>query len=473
MTSQLKSFPDPALADRCIGEQTVDVEVWPEGSLEVLSQVEVDQLRNQGEGGLYPLLRRCLLAVLNSGGITDDARAVLDKHKDFSVGFIQLDRGLKLSLKGAPSAAFVDGNMIRGTRELLFAVLRDIVFTNNEIRESGRFDLKSSENITNAVFHILRNARLLQTHADANLAVCWGGHAINRDEYDYTKLVGYELGLRGLNVCTGCGPGAMKGPMKGATIGHAKQRIRSGRYIGVTEPGIIAAESPNPIVNALVIMPDMEKRLEAFVRLGHGIIVFPGGVGTAEEILYLLGVLLHPDNEKLPFPLVMTGPASSEPYFRQIDEFVVGTLGERARHRYKIIIDNPRQVSREMLNGIGKVRDFRKHHGDAYYFNWRLKVDHDFQKPFEADHMSMQAIEIHEDLPAHELAVNFRHVFSGIVSGNVREDTIALIEKQGPFEIRGSEKLMRLLDRLLAEFVAQGRMKIVSENYSPCYQVKG
>ena len=29
-------------------------------------------------------------------------------------------------------------------------------------------------------------------------------------------------------------------------------------------------------------MPDMEKRLEAFVRIGHGIVVFPGGVGTAE-----------------------------------------------------------------------------------------------------------------------------------------------------------------------------------------------
>jgi len=27
-------------------------------------------------------------------------------------------------------------------------------------------------------------------------------------------------------------------------------------------------------------MPDIEKRLEAFLRLAHGIIVFPGGVGT-------------------------------------------------------------------------------------------------------------------------------------------------------------------------------------------------
>ncbi len=60
----------------------------------------------------------------------------------------------------------------------------------------------------------------------------------------------------------------MKGPMKGAAIGHAKQQIVRRRYIGITEPGIIAAEAPNPIVNALVILPDIEKRLEAFVRVG-------------------------------------------------------------------------------------------------------------------------------------------------------------------------------------------------------------
>ena len=84
------------------------------------------------------------------------------------------------------------------------------------------------------------------------------------------------------------GQGAMKGPMKGAALGHAKQRTGFGRYVGLTEPTIIAAEAPNPIVNELVILPDMEKRLEAFVRLAHAIIIFPGGVGTAEEILHLI-----------------------------------------------------------------------------------------------------------------------------------------------------------------------------------------
>jgi pyrimidine/purine-5'-nucleotide nucleosidase len=436
-----------------------------------MSQLEVDQLRSSGEGGLYILLRRCMLAVLNSGSEIDNARAMLECYEDFELGFIQQDRGLQLSLKAAPGVAFVDGKMIRGIRELLFAVLRDIVYTRNVIVDSGRFDLQSGAGITDAVFHIVRNAGLLRLPADVNIVVCWGGHVISRNEYDYTKLVGYELGLRGFSVCTGCGPGAMKGPMKGATIGHAKQRIRDGRYVGITEPGIIAAESPNPIVNSLVIMPDMEKRLEAFVRIGHGIIVFPGGVGTAEEILYLLGILLDPDNRDQPFPMVMTGPPSAEPYFRQIDEFVGATLGSEAQQRYSIIIDDPRKVARTMREGLDSVREFRTQKGDAYYFNWSLAIDEEFQRPFRSTHDEMHALEIREDLPHHVLAANLRRAFSGIVSGNVREDTAAMIEREGPFEINGSAKIMALLDDLLAAFVEQKRMKISGNDYEPCYRV--
>jgi len=450
----------------------VDAEVWPEGSLEVLSQLEVDRLKSSGTGGLYPLLRRCLLAVLNSGNDTDEAKEVLQKYHDFEVSFIQQDRGLKVSLKNAPAGAFVDGRMIRGARELVSAVLRDIVYTRHEILDSERFDLESSDGITNAVFHIVRNAKLLVLPAQVNMVVCWGGHAISRAEYDYSKLVGYEMGLRALDICTGCGPGAMKGPMKGATIGHAKQRIRNGRYVGITEPGIIAAESPNPIVNSLVIMPDMEKRLEAFVRTSHGIVVFPGGVGTAEEILYLLGILMHPDNERQPLPLVMTGPASSESYFRQIDEFIGATLGPGAQKRYKIIIDDPRAVAQEIKVRLEDVLEFRKQHGDAFYFNWHLTIDREFQMPFVATHESMQELDIREGLSTHILAANLRRVFSGIVSGNVREDTAEQIEKRGPFQISGSQRIMDMLDKLLAAFVLQQRMKISGKDYDPCYVIK-
>ena len=258
-----------------------------------------------------------------------DPRAAQELYPDFDIQVLQQDRGVRIDLRNAPAMAFVDGEIIRGVAELLFAVVRDLAFTAIELGPEYSAELDTSAGITDAVFRLLRNARILQP-ADPNLVVCWGGHSIGREEYLYTKQVGYELGLRGLDICTGCGPGAMKGPMKGATIAHAKQRRRRMRYIGITEPGIIAAESPNPIVNHLVIMPDIEKRLEAFVRMGHGIIVFPGGVGTAEEILYLLGILLREENAKLPFPLILTGPAASAPYFEQIDKFLRLTLGEAA-----------------------------------------------------------------------------------------------------------------------------------------------
>ena len=139
---------------------------------------------------------------------------------------VQEERGIKLEVKGAPASAFVDGKMIKGINEHLFAVLRDVVYVSDEINDNPRFDLASSDGITNAVFHILRNANILRPMTDPNLVVCWGGHSIHREEYDYTKEVGYQLGLRGLDICTGCGPGAMKGPMKGATIGHCQTAHR-------------------------------------------------------------------------------------------------------------------------------------------------------------------------------------------------------------------------------------------------------
>ena len=264
----------------------------------------------------------------------------------------------------------------------------------------------------------------------------------------------------------------MKGPMKGATIGHAKQRTLPGRYVGITEPGIIAAESPNPIVNELVILPDIEKRLEAFVRLGHGIVVFPGGAGTAEEILFLLGVLLNPANRDMPFPLIFTGPASSADYFEEIDQFVRHALGDDAASRYKIIIDDPEAVAVEMKNGLKSVRDYRVETKDAFYFNWQLQIDPQFQHPFDPTHEAVAAMPVSRDLPRHELAANLRRVFSAIVSGNVKSDGIRRIREHGPFEIRGEADLMDKLDRLLDRFVRQHRMKLPGDKaYEPCYRV--
>ncbi len=449
----------------------VDTLISPEGRLEVLSKAEVVKLLDTSQGGLYQIFRNCALAVLNCGSSIDDGKELLERYKSFDISIVQRERGIKLDIKGAPAIAFVDGKMIKGIHEHLFAVLRDIVFISSEVTDNPKFDMSRSDGITDSVFHILRNANVLRPQRNPNLVVCWGGHSINRVEYNYSKEVGYQMGLRDLDICTGCGPGAMKGPMKGATIGHAKQRLTGGRYLGISEPGIIAAESPNPIVNDLVIMPDIEKRLEAFVRTGHGIIVFPGGAGTAEEILYILGILLHPDNAEVPFPLIFTGPETSRDYFRQINEFIGATLGEAAQKRYKIIVDDPEMVAREMQVAIKEVREFRKSRSDAYYFNWLLKIDEEFQRPFKPTHENMRALSLHKNQETHLLAANLRRAFSGVVAGNVKDEGIRAIEKFGHFEIHGDSEIMGPMDALLSSFVEQSRMKLPGKTYVPCYRV--
>jgi len=457
---------------RAAPDAGIDARITPSGSLENLSQAEMAQLEDRSQGGLHPLFRRCALAVLNSGSLTDDPTEFARAYEKFEIRVVRRPWGVRLELKHAPSVAFVDGHMIRGVKEHLSSVLRDVVYLANEITGGGRLPLTEPADITNAIFCILRNAGVLKDGARSNLVVAWGGHSIPREEYDYTKQIGYELGIRELDVCTGCGPGAMKGPMKGATIGHSKQRITDGRYIGLTEPSIVAAESPNPIVSQLVILPDIEKRLEAFVRLGHGFIIFPGGAGTAEEILFLLGVLLDPANAAQPAPLIFTGPESARPWFEQVHEFIGLTLGAAAQARYQIIIEDPASVARAMAGGIVQVRKHRRQVSDAFNFNWTLAIPPAFQLPFEVSHESVAGLRLSLDQPVHERAANLRRIFSAIVAGNIKSHGIEQIAAKGPFKIQGDPLLMKPLDALLRAFAKQGRMKLAGD-YVPVYEVIG
>jgi predicted Rossmann-fold nucleotide-binding protein len=447
------------------------VRISPRGSLDQLSQLEVDRLKQGAKSDLYQLYRSCSLAVLASGLKSDNAEDLFKQYASFDIHVLQRERGVKIELINPPEQAFVDGQIIAGIQEHLFAVLRDIIYISNKYENLKHINLTNASHITNVVFDILRNARAISPMKDPNVIVCWGGHSINDIEYQYTREVGYQLGLRDLDICTGCGPGAMEGPMKGAAIGHAKQRASGARYIGLTEPSIIAAEPPNQIVNELVILPDIEKRLEAFVRLGHGIVIFPGGAGTAEELLYFLGILLNQANKDIPFPLVLTGPAQSAEYFTEIDAFVGATLGQEAQSKYQIIVDDPVKVAQIMKQGMEQVKTYRKSCGDAYQFQWSLKIEPEFQLPFEPTHEVMGNLSLYFQQNKAELAANLRKAFSGIVAGNVKSETIKLIKQQGPFQIKGDPHLMEMMDKLLSAFVKQQRMKLPGSDYVPCYQI--
>ena len=443
----------------------------PVGNMNLLSQLEIDQLQESATSELYQLYRNCSLAVLNVGSHTDDAESIYQQFRDFNIRVLRRERGVKLELINPPKDAFVDGTIIRGIKEHLSAVLRDILFINEKYESLLKSRTFDGDNTTHVVFDILRNADVILPESTPGLITCWGGHSINEVEYKYTKKVGYELGLRGFNICTGCGPGAMKGPMKGATIGHAKQRNQTGRYLGLTEPSIIAAEPPNPIVNELIIMPDIEKRLEAFVRLSHGIIIFPGGAGTAEEFLYILGILLNEKNKDQRLPVILTGPKASEAYFLEIDTFIKATLGEQAQSLYKIIVDDPVKVAQTLSGELEGVLAYRKATSDSFHFNWTLEIEKEFQQPFEPSHENMANLTISSDMEIADLAANLRRIFSGIVAGNVKSGGIKAIREHGPFIISGEQKIMALMDKLLSSFVSQQRMKLPGSKYIPCYKV--
>jgi hypothetical protein len=200
-------------------------------------------------------------------------------------------------------------------------------------------------------------------------------------------------------------------------------------------------------------------------------VVFPGGVGTAEEILYLLGVLLDPANSDQPLPVVLSGPRSSALWFEQLGGFIEQTLGAAARARLTVIIDDPAGVARHMVHQFEAVREFRRARSDSYSFNWLLRVHPEFQRPFAVTHASMRTLDLSRDQPPDRLAANLRRAFSGIVTGNVKEHGIRAIEELGPFELTGDAHVMRLLDDLLTGFVAQLRMKLPGTAYRPCYRL--
>ena len=102
--------------------------ISPLGSMDMLSQLEVDMLKRTASSDLYQLSRNCSLAVLNSGSLTDNSKELLSRFENFDINVLRRERGVKLELINPPEEAFVDGRIIRALQANLFAVLRDILF---------------------------------------------------------------------------------------------------------------------------------------------------------------------------------------------------------------------------------------------------------------------------------------------------------------------------------------------------------
>lgn len=97
--------------------------ISPLGSMDMLSQLEVDMLKRTASSDLYQLFRNCSLAVLNSGSLTDNSKELLSRFENFDINVLRRERGVKLELINPPEEAFCRwanysrfaGQLVRGS----------------------------------------------------------------------------------------------------------------------------------------------------------------------------------------------------------------------------------------------------------------------------------------------------------------------------------------------------------------------
>jgi hypothetical protein len=57
------------------------------------------------------------------------------------------------------------------------------------------------------------------------------------------------------------------------------------------------------------------------------------------------------------------------------------------------------------------------------------------------------------------------------VAGNIKDFGVRAVEEHGPYQLHGDPDIVTSLGELLSAFVAQGRMKLDSSNYEPCFEL--
>ncbi|MBU0767352.1 DUF3412 domain-containing protein [Patescibacteria group bacterium] len=471
MPEVIKSTPAPRVVH--------EVEVPAAQYLQRLRIKEIDHLTSAASDDF----RRCALGIAHTGQSTDNTEELFHQLPGFEVEIRRVRQGISFVLKDIPRSCFTMRNSSlecrENIRQHLSAATRDLLFATMTIGEKQH----PGQEATDAVFYILSNAGFFENvmerageRLDRRRLFAWGGHAIDNEEYAYTKEVGRQLAYQLFEIITGGGPGVMRGTLSGALAGYEAEEVHNAQRFGFNCPSIITSEPPNNMVNSLVILPDIEKRLEAFIRGSLGGVVFPGGAGTAEEILTMLSILLHPKNDKARCPLIFTAPEKSASYFKDIDNFLKIVFGDQLNGRtqpmYEIINSNPEEVAlklAERCEGASRLRAALDE--DTIDWHGSLHVPESVQESFCPTHEEVSNLEINRNQPPYELAAQLRKLFSAVVYGNVTDKGIQMIREHGPFEISGERDIMEALDRMLGKFSSEGRMKLKGK-YEPCYKLK-
>jgi uncharacterized protein (TIGR00730 family) len=136
--------------------------------------------------------------------------------------------------------------------------------------------------------------------AGVERAICvWGSARTNPGdpEYELAREVGRRLGEQGVAVITGGGPGTMEAANRGAREG-------GGTSVGLNIE-LPHEQFLNPYVDLGMQFHYFFTRKLMFVRYSQGMIVFPGGFGTLDELFEVL--TLNQTGKTPDYPVVLAG----------------------------------------------------------------------------------------------------------------------------------------------------------------------
>lgn len=415
----------------------------------------------------------CCLGILGAEDGMNHTHDLSRQYPDFEIKLEKLKQSIKLIAEKGPANSFVNGAITARRKKHLAAAIRDMAYQalhfNNAHDGKGRSELVEKMVEDAGLLNGDSAKKFRQRFSKLYQVVFQGGHTVGPVDYGYSKRVGEEFGLRGWEAISGGGPGTMRGTLKGNYKGFHQQEFNGSRQMGFTSPEIIAAEPPNIYVTDLVILPDIEKRLEAFTRRMHGIVFLPGGVGTMEELLLQLGVKTHEANKNQYMPIVMTASEGSLPYVNAVNEFITTVLSEDMREQYKTIINSPTGVAEFIVQEVPIVDVARDDNDDSDEWNRSLHFPEQFQLPFIPTHENVEALQLHWKQPIADLAAELRKLCKAIVHGSVTAQGMAQIREEGKYKIHGEPKILEALDKLLTVFIQQKRMR--AETYEPCYEL--
>ncbi|MBW3624620.1 MAG: TIGR00730 family Rossman fold protein [Armatimonadetes bacterium] len=221
---------------------------------------------------------------------------------------------------------------------------------------SARDDLR--QRMASVIDEYLRLDKALRQAEGHHFRVCIFGSARLQPEdtiYKCVYEVSSQLAQLGIDIVTGGGPGLMEAANRAVRDAQVK-RVRS-YGLPLDVPGI--QEVANPHLDIKSMHQKFSSRLDEFMRLTHGVIVAPGGIGTVLELYYVWQLLQLAMVE--PRPVVLLGKDFWEGLVRWMNETVLKErLISPVDMTYIRIVDTPEEAVEAILPAFESFKERRR-----------------------------------------------------------------------------------------------------------------